>query len=177
MGNTYSLGFGLFRAVAVERILTVLTRFIDGLMIWFLAMDPNHGVNGVVQAFVVVTPVYFAVCLGIVYVSDVFHKKGVDMTGLEELRELEHAELKKGQWIKRLLRKVLMSKRLIFWVGSWFYLDPDYVTLLLREREAGYAATFLAITLPSVVLSMTVWLGVYWAAFQGYKWAVWLISD
>lgn len=173
----FALGSVLFRAILAERVLTILTRFVDVLMIGFIAADPNHGIDGVTKAFLIVTPTYFFFCLGIVCLSDALLKKGVDVTGLETIRELEHAILLKTQWVKRLVQRILMSKRLIFWIGSWFYLDPDYVTLLLRKNKEGYVSTFLRITLPSVVLSMAVWLGVYWAGFQGYSWAIWMISD
>ena len=68
-------------------------------------------------------------------------------------------------------RKIIRSRKLIFWIGSWFYLDPDYVTLLLRKKEDGYLLTFLQITLPSVVINMVVWLGAWWFAGQGFPWA------
>lgn len=170
-----ALGLTLLHAVIAERVITVATRvFTDVPILAILAWDSS--IVGLTTAFIVVTPIYLILCIAVVLISDAGFKKGLDLTGLETLRELEHAVLTKGQWFKRLMRWMLMSKRKIFWVGSWFYLDPDYVTLLLRKKEEGYISTFLQITLPSVMISMVVWLGVWWAAVQGFRWAVWMLK-
>lgn len=170
-----ALGSTLFRAFLAERVITVATRvFTDVPMLAILAWD--SGITGLATTFAVVTPIYLLLCIGIVLGSDVALKKGLDITGLETLRELEHEVLEKKQWFKRIVRRILRSRKLIFWVGSWFYLDPDYVTLLLRKKEEDYVSTFLRITLPSVVISMVIWLGVWWSAVQGFRWAVWLLK-
>jgi hypothetical protein len=141
-------------------------------MIAILALwDP--GIRGLAVAFAVVTPIYLLLCIAIVIASDEAFKKGMDLTGLETLRELERKSLGGAQWFQRIIQKILRSRKLIFWVGSWFHLDPDYVTLLLRRKEEGYAVIFLRITLPSVVVSMVVWLAVWWFAVNGFRWAVW----
>ncbi len=170
-----AIGMTLFRAIVAERIITVVTRVVtDVPMLAILAW--NSGFKGLVVAFAVVTPIYLLLCIDIVIVSDAALKRGWDATGLETLRGLEHEVLEKKQWVKKFVQRILRSRRLIFWVGSWFYLDPDYVTLLLRKKEDGYASTFLKITLPSVLLSMVVWLGVWWAAVQGFRLAVLLLE-
>lgn len=170
-----ALGSNLFHVVIAERVITILTRVLtDVPMLAILAWDSS--LKGLMIAFLVVTPISLILCINVVLASDVAQKRGLDLTGLETLRELEHETLTKGQWVKRFIRWMLMSKRLIFWIGSWFYLDPDYVTLLLRKKGEGYVSTFLRITLPSVVLGMVVWLGVYWAAVQGYRWASWALE-
>lgn len=174
MGNR-ALGSTLLHAVIAERVITVATRvFTDGPMLYILDWDSS--IKGLTTAFAVVTPIYLTLCIFIVLVSDEAFKKGFDLTGLENLHKLEHVVLEKKQWFRRLIQKILRSRKLIFWIGSWFYLDPDYVTLLLRKKEDGYASTFLRITLPSVVISMVVWLGVWWAAVQGFRWAVWMMK-
>lgn len=170
-----ALGLVLLHAVIAERVITVATHvFTDVPMLVILFWDSS--IVGLITAFVVVTPISLILCIAIVLISDAGLKRGLDLTGLETLRELEHAVLVEGQWFKRLVRWMLMSKRKIFWIGSWFYLDPDYVTLLIRKKEDGYVATFVQITLPSVVLGMVVWLGVWWAAVQGFRWAVWMLE-
>ena len=169
------LGWNLLHAVIAERAITLATRvFTDVPMLAILAWD--SGIQGLATAFVVVTPIYLLFCVAVVFMSDAGLKKGLDLTGLETLRELEHAVLEKKQWFKRIIRRILRSRKLIFWVGSWFYLDPDYVTFLIRKKEDGYISTFLRITLPSVIISMVVWLGVWWAAIQGFHWAVWMLD-
>jgi len=170
-----SLGSILLHAVIAERVITVATRvFTDGPMLYILAWDST--VVGLMTAFAVVTPIYFILCIVVVLVSDAGFRNGLDLTGLETLRGLEHKMFARRQWFKRIFQKILRSRRLIFWVGSWFYLDPDYVTLLLRKKEDGYVSTFLRITFPSVVISMLVWLGVWWAAVQGFRLAVWVLE-
>ena len=170
-----ALGSNLFHVVIAERVITILTRvFTDVPMLAILAWDSS--IKGLITTFVVVTPISLILCILIVLMSDAGLKRGLDLTGLETLRELEHSVLEERQWVKRVIRRILKSRKLIFWVGSWFYLDPDYVTLLIRKKEEGYVSTFLRITLPSVILGMVVWLGVWWAAVQGFRWAVWLME-
>ena len=171
-----AIGASFLRAIVAERVITVLTRVLtDVPMVAILAWD--SGLVGTLLALVVVTPIYFLLCVAIVVSSDLAQeKKGIDITGLETLRELEGEILEEKRWVSRVVQKVLKSRKLIFWVGSWFYLDPDYVTLLLRKKEEGYAHTFLRITLPAVLISMVVWLGVWWAAVKGYHLAQWFLD-
>ena len=170
-----AVAWTLLRAVLAERVITVVTRVVtDVPMVAILALDPS--IQGLVTAFVIVTPIYFLLCVGVVIGSDTALRLGLDMTGLETLRELEHEVLEEKKWLQKLIRKIIRSRKLIFWIGSWFYLDPDYVTLLLRKKEDGYLLTFLQITLPSVVINMVVWLGVWWFAVQGFRWAKWVLE-
>lgn len=165
----------LLRAFLAERFITIVTRVLtDVPMLAILAW--NSGIKGVVLTFVIVTPTYFALCVGIVLANDAAMKKGMDLTGLETLRELEHHVLEENRWFSKILQRILRSRRMIFWVGSWFYLDPDYVTLLLRKKEESYLQTFTKITLPSVLISMAVWLGVWWGAVKGFFWAKWMLE-
>ncbi|MSR87756.1 MAG: hypothetical protein EXS69_01135 [Candidatus Zambryskibacteria bacterium] len=173
--NIRTLGSSFLRAFLAERAITFATRVLtDVPMLVILAWDSS--IVGIVVAFVVITPISFLLCVGIVLGSDVAYRRGIDMTGLETLRELESDILKEGQWVRRLIRKILKSRKLIFWIGSWFYLDPDYVTLLLRKKEEGYIRTFLYLSLPSVVIGMVVWLGVWWVAVRGFRSAVFVID-
>jgi hypothetical protein len=142
-------------------------------MIYFIWTDP---VYGVLKAFFFCTPINFALCCSVVYLNDVFMRNGHDLTGIEEFREMAHETYHKRQYVKRLASWMLKRKRTIFLIGSWFYVDPDYVTLLLRDRNLGFWSNAVRITLPSVVLAMTVWTPIYWCAFKGYSWAAWLVS-
>ncbi|MEK6839841.1 MAG: hypothetical protein AABX72_02790 [Nanoarchaeota archaeon] len=170
-----ALGFTLLHAFVAERAITIATRVLtDVPMLAILAWDSS--ITGLTTAFAVITPVYLFLCVSVVLFSDAAFRRGLDVTGLETLRRLEHEVLGEKQWFRKLVQKILRSRKLIFWIGSWFYLDPDYVTLLLRKREEGYISTFFRITLPSVVISMMVWLGVWWAAIQGVRWAIWLLE-
>lgn len=79
------------------------------------------------------------------------------------------------QIIQRFISWFMRSRKTIFWIGSWFYLDPDYVTLLLRDRRKSFLSDLFRITLPSVCISMFVWTPIWWGAYRGYEWAKWLM--
>jgi hypothetical protein len=142
-------------------------------MIYFIWTDPKFGV---VYAFFVGGVVYFAFCASIIYVNDVFVRNGYDITGIEELRQMADKHYPRKNWVKASVSWMLRRKTTIFLIGSWFYLDPDYVTLLLRDKEKSFWTNLVEITLPSVFISMMVWTPVWWCACKGYSWAVWLIS-
>ncbi|MEN9405172.1 MAG: hypothetical protein RLY47_131 [Candidatus Parcubacteria bacterium] len=145
----------------IERALTVPTRLIDGLMIFFIWTDPHYGV---LKAFLICTPLNFALCSLVVFTNDLLAKRGKDMTGIDEMRK--DAEEKGG-----FRRWVLRRRVAIFWIGSWFYLDPDYVTLFLRDKGATFWENGYRITLPSTLVAMIVWTAIYWSAHEGYAWA------
>ncbi len=167
-------GSKLGKFVITERIITALTRTVDVLMIYFIWTDP--GIWGLVKCFLFVTPVYLAFCGLVVYISDQIHSKGFDVTGIEELRKIADKKYEKKQYIKRFASWTLRRRLTIFWVGSWFYLDPDYVTLLLRDKTKGFWYMLFTITLPSVLCSMIVWTSAYWLACRGVEGAQWLIE-
>ncbi|MBI5133821.1 MAG: hypothetical protein HZA81_00305 [Candidatus Taylorbacteria bacterium] len=158
-----------------ERIITVATRiFTDVPMLAFIVGDPEFGW---LKAIVFVTPLYVMVCIAIVLISDFFLKNGVDITGIEEARALSDENLTHNQFTARFVRWFTKRRLLIFWVGSIYYLDPDYVTLLLRRKEDGLMKTTIKITVPSVLLSMLFWSTLYWLIYQPFKhteWAQWL---
>jgi hypothetical protein len=188
--------------IFIERLITFLTRITDVAMVYFIW---QFGAIGTLFSFFGVGIPYFLFCAGIVQTSEYFFARGHDITGLEELRgmateedfrrrwfkryvllgrlspqvEAERAEVwkeyKGTHWFRRIVAWVLSSRKTIFWIGSWFYLDPDYVTLLLYRREKGFWWNMLTITLPSVTISMTVWTTVYYCAYLGLSWAVALI--
>lgn len=158
----------------MERVLGALTRTVDVLMIYFIWTDPKFGA---LKAFFIGTPLNFALCAFIVYSNDVLVRKGYDITGLEELRQLAHKQYRREQYIRRFTAWMLCRRRTIFLIGSWFYLDPDYVTLLLQDRRDSVWVNILKITLPSVILAMAIWTPLYWSAFQGYQWAVWFAIE
>lgn len=166
-----SFGGKATKYVITERVLTFLTRIVDALMIYFIWADP---VYGVIKAFLICTPINFVLCCIVVYLNDIFVKNGHDFTGIEEFREMAYETYHKRQYVKRFASWTLKRRRTIFLVGSCFYIDPDYVTLLLRDKEKGFWNNSLKITLPSVLLAMTVWTPVYWCAHKGYIWATWL---
>lgn len=165
--------------VVTERIITVATRFFtDVPMLGFILADPTWGW---VKSMIFVTPLYVLVCAMIVFIHDRFHEKGIDLTGIEEMRDTCSDEtLKKNQLVKRFIRWFMQRESLIFWIGSFFYLDPDYVTLMLRKKGDSFVKTVLTLTVPSVIISMLVWTTVYWAIYQPFKdmaWAKWISGN
>lgn len=140
-----------------------------GFSIAMLFLILNHKVIDVV---LFVTPIYFFYCIFIVRAYDFFLEKGYDLLELENLR----VGSSKSNNSNKLLRWILRRKNTIFLVGSCFQLDPDGVTILLRENKKKFWKNSFKITLPSVLLSMTFWTAVYVSAIRGYEWAKWLIE-
>ncbi len=171
-GKWRSLSAGI-KFIITERIITALTRVVDVLMIILISTDP---VLGWLKAFFIGGLIYAALCGVIIWVNDAALARGIDLTGLEEVRNLATQDLATRQYLKRFIAWVLSRRRSIFWVGSWFYLDPDYVTLLLRRSNKTFWQDFWGITVPSVIMSMLVWTSVYWCAFRGYVWAKALVN-
>lgn len=189
--------------IFIERLITFLTRITDVAMVYFIW---QFGAVGMLFSFFGVGIPYFLFCAGIVQTSEYFFARGHDITGLEELRGMAREEDFRRRWFKRyvllgrlspqveaerlavwkeyqgqhwfrrIVAWVLSSRKTIFWIGSWFYLDPDYVTLLIYRREKGFWWNMFTITLPSVAISMAVWTTVYYCAYLGLSWAVALIQ-
>lgn len=160
--------FSLARFIVAERVVTVLTRGFDVLDVTLIVR------NGPITAFLVVTPLYFIFCGIVVWLSNRSTARGMDMFGIDTLRVLVTANPTELTRWKRFARWMLQRRTLIFWIGSIFYLDPDYVSLLLRKPGDGLWRSLMTITLPSVVLSQAVWVGIYWLGYQGFSWASWL---
>ncbi len=160
------------KMLITERVITVLTRGIDVMMVYFIVTDRTHGV---MKTLVFVTPVYVVVCTIIVCLNEVLVNMGYDVTGIEELKKIAGQHHRPSQWFKRFVSWILRRRTTIFLIGSWFYLDPDYVTLLLRDKTRTVWSDILLITTPSVILSMVVWTPIYWCACGGVRWAAWIM--
>ncbi len=171
------LSFGLTKFLVVERIISTLTRMIDMLIIGLILAFPSPA--SLIWIFAATTILNLFFCISVVCSIEYIRiRYNFDATGLEELKCYV---AQNDTFVKRILSKVLSSRRSIFWIGSWFYLDPDYVTLLLRRKERRLRVDLVEVTLPSVLLAMIVWVPVYWicvhAAKLGYGWATYLISS
>ena len=154
--------------IITERVITIGTRvFTDVPMFYFIVSDPKYGW---IKSMIWITPVYIFFCALVVYVSDKFNDKGIDITGIEEMRSIAlSSEISKKNIIKRFIRWFMSRKSLIFIFGSIFYLDPDYVTLMIRDRNDSFLKVMLKITIPSVLISMLWWNTIYWLAYQPVK--------
>jgi hypothetical protein len=122
---------------------------------------------GVVTEFLIVVPIYSCYCMGIVAAYDYFLEKGYDFAGLEYLRNMQHGRFEKNRIFKRFLQSAMRKRNSIFWIGSVAQFNPDGVTLLLRKDGTTTLKTFLKITLPSTVLSITFWTTVFKLGIMG----------
>lgn len=173
---TFAKGTGkVGKFILSDRVIGWATNALTDIpMLYFILSDP---VFGWLKCMVFVTPLYVLICAVIVAFCDYFSRKGIDVTGIEEMRAIKHEALEKRQIFKRFIRWFMHRESLIFWIGSCIHLDPDYVTLMLRKKEDSFLKTTIMLTLPSVVVSMLYWTTIYWLVYQLFKnteWAKWL---
>ena len=164
------LGPRVLRFVLVERVISFLTRIIDVWMIYFLTSEQT--LIGICKCLFICGPVYLFFCGSIVYINDKFAEKGLDITGLNELRMMAYVQYDRKFFVKRFVSWLLKKRQTILWVGSWFYIDPDYVTLILRRPGVPFWDDFWKVTLPSVCISLVVWTFVYWCGVNGIKFMI-----
>lgn len=153
------------KVIITHQIIGVGEKGLDAIMIFLIVG------YGPALTFLVVTPIYFIYCMFVVMAYDFFLDKGYDLLELENLRINGDSEDFNGffRWV--------MKKRItIFLVGSFFQLDPDGVTILLRKNREMFWKNSIKITLPSTLISMTVWTTVYSLAVKGFEWARWIIE-
>ena len=156
----------LGKIVVVERLISALTYSVDALMIYFIINDPIYGAA---KAFVWGGLWNLFLCSAIVILNNYLARNGFDMTGLGDIRGYRN----RSSGVSR-LRLALVSiknwffaqKAAIFWIGSWFRLDPDYVTIAVQRSYNRTAHSLVTITLPSVVLAMSVWTPFYWLLYR-----------
>ncbi len=156
-----SLSGAIAKFVIVDRVLEVLTRSVDALMIYFILADREYGVF---KAFFYAGVVNYAFCVATVWINNVLANYGYDMTGINDIRNLKldsDSQSSIGRYFSTAKDWTLSRRSTIFWIGSWFWLDPDYVTILLQEKDSSFLRTVLTITLPSVVVAMLVWTVFY----------------
>lgn len=165
--------WAITKFIVVDRILGIFTRTVDALMIFFIINDPIYGV---LKAFFIAGAYNFLLCAVTVGLNNYLAKKNYDLTGLGWFVELDYEkpvgksifvlEVAK-RWFLTAKNWMLRRRATIFWIGSWFQLDPDYVTLLLQDRQRGYWRIIFSITLPSVAVAMIVWTFIYWFLLRG----------
>ena len=160
-----NFAFKLGRAIVAERIITLITRFVDLIMVYLMWY------HGPLVSFIITTPIYILTCMAIVAGHDLIVAwRKDDFLGLDYLNGLPYQkELGK---FEALLAWIMRKRFTIFWIGSWFYLDPDVVTLLLRDKRTSFWKNTMRITVPSVLLSMVVWTSTYWFGIKilGWTW-------
>jgi len=155
-----------------ERILTAITRLFDAVLLYTVYMDPTA--LGALKAFLLLTPVHLVMSILVLGGIEYLSLRGIDATGLNELAEMANERYERRQWGKCFVCWLLRRRYTIFAIGSWFYLDPEYVTLLLRDRNTGFWTSIRKITLPSVILAMVVWTPICFGAVKGINIIEWI---
>jgi len=158
---------GATKFFITERLLGLITRLIDVGMIYIIATTSEYAA---LKCFLIMTPLNIAMSILVIYTIDKLNEFGFDVTGIEEMRKIESVVYESNNYFKRFIQWMLRRKSTIFLIGSWFYLDPDYVTLFVRNRNKSFWWNISRITVPSVVYAMIIWTFFYWALFQGYHW-------
>jgi len=163
-------GGKISRFILTERLIGVGEKLIEVLMIALIIK------YGVIVELLIATPIYFFFCVGVVKIYDHFLSKGMDLLGIEYLCGLRNTAVDRKSILKRFARWIMQRRTTIFWLGSIFRLDPDGVTLLLRDDKSKTTENALKITLPSVVLSMMFWTGVFKLGIMGFKYFKWFVE-
>jgi hypothetical protein len=163
-------GGRISRFILTERLIGVGEKLIEVLMIALIIK------YGVIEELLIATPIYFFFCVGVVKIYDHFLSKGMDLLGIEYLRGLRNTAVERKSILKRFARWIMKRRTTIFWLGSIFRLDPDVVTLLLREDKRNTFENSIKITLPSVVLSMVFWTMVFKLGIMGFKYFTWFVQ-
>lgn len=169
---------GVAKYMVTDRVITIGTRVIDLLVVSLVIKFPGlEHLPWILCLDFVLGGMYSVL---VVYVNDRASDYGLDLTSLDALKQSLSAEHQKKGFVTKILAGVLESRRAIFWIGSWFYLDPDYVTILLRDRTRSVWKDILRVTVPSTLLASCVWVPLYWIAVHtallGIDFSRWLIS-
>lgn len=167
------------QAVVIERLLSFADKFVDIAMIVALI------IWGPMACFLVGFVAALIFCIIVLEIELRYRA-----TGVEHLRDWAYAAeeriyrpssifLRMAQWVARqfrrlfkaLLRVMFRSYWLTLLIGSVFYLESDYVTLLLRRPNESRLSTYVRVMLPSVTWSIGVWTAIYWFSLEFALWA------
>lgn len=159
---------GTAELVLLERATTFFARLIDSLMIYLLWTDHF------VAELAICVPLYFVLCVCFVSIYDWRASRGIKLLSLEKLQEFKNIRLDRknfsaySSWLRdRILQWILRKNITLFLVGSVFFFDPNFVTLLLRKSSRSWLGDFIKITLPSVIYSTIAWTIIYILAIRG----------
>lgn len=149
------------RALMVERILSFLDKFIDAGMILALL------IWGPIGCFAVGFVMSLTFCI-IVLEGEL----RTGFTGVEHLKDYAAHETD-GSWLKRKLNPLLRSYWGMMLIGSVFYIESDYVTLILKRKGETRVSIFFRVMLPSVTWGILAWTLIFWGALELAEW-LWL---
>ena len=150
------------RALVVERILSFLDKFIDAAMILALL------IWGPIGCFAVGFVMSLVFCISVLE-----GELRTGFTGVEHLKDFASDETE-TTWLKRKLKPVLQWMFRSHWgmmlVGSVFYIESDYVTLILKRKNETRVSIFFRVMLPSVTWGILAWTLIYWASLELAEW-------
>lgn len=160
---------GAVELVLLERVTTFLARLIDIIMIYLIWKGHPF------VELAICIPAYLALCVAFVLIYDWRASKGVKLLALEKLSNFKKSKLVREdydshrfKWIWDNFIQWLLKREVIFFlIGSVFFFDPYFVTLLLRKGARSDLRDFFRITLPSVTHCVVSWTIVYGLAIKG----------
>lgn len=162
-------------AVVTERALSLLSKPIDAIMLFaVIAWGP-------VWCFVIGCFLELVFSVGIVYLHSHTVRKGYDFTGVNDVKEwicspvestqsssvfgtIRRVFLKSLKWV---LRKTVGSYWPMILIGSVIYIEPDYVSLMLKKPGESNLSVIVRVTIPAVIWSIGLWTLVMWGGWEG----------
>lgn len=169
------------RAVVVERVLSILGEtVVTGAMIYTIA------VYNPLYCFAVGWVLELLFCLCVLALQIHTHKRGDDITSITEFKEALHTPVEKrdGPWPGKVWRSFLRGLQAILkavgiesylvmiFIWSVVYIEPDYVTIMQREKGETVWSVVDRVMLPAVTWSIMFWTFIlYWVA-EGARWAI-----
>lgn len=170
-------------ALVTERILSLLSKPIDAVMLFaVIAWGP-------VWCFVIGCILELIFCAGIIYLHGHSVRKGYDFTGVNDVRDWIFAPVEgsrthsliSAMWrfflksIKWILRRTLGSYWPMVLVGSVIYIEPDYVSLMLKKQNETELSLICRVTIPAILWSIGFWTLIMWGGWEGvsqfFMWA------
>ena len=102
-------------------------------------------------------------------------KRGFDVTGVEHMKEwANQPHSTQGSRLRQTFSRLLRNAARVFigsyWLmiifGSVFFIECDYVTILLRKKGEGRLSVIFRVMIPSVTWGIAMWTLFYWAAWE-----------
>lgn len=156
-------------AFLTERALTLASKPIDAAMLSALVLW------GPLACFGIGLALELAFCSALVLIQAYAVRRGNDFTSVSDVVSWIQEPVSKDKsavvyalqsGMKWLLRKSLGSYWPMVLIGSVFYLEPDYVTLMLKKPGETELSVILRVTLPASIWSIGVWTLIYWVGWE-----------
>ncbi|MFZ5982077.1 MAG: hypothetical protein ACOYS2_00675 [Patescibacteria group bacterium] len=155
--------------VLYERITTALSRLVDVLS-WLLLSSGWPFLLVLLVAFVINVPMYYLFMRGYEVLPEFENALG-DLENFmkKKIEWKDYGWRGSLKWVWNIsTQRVLKEKWLIFTLGSPLFLDPDWVTIILRkDKKRSDQRDFSGILIPSVAISTIFWTGVCFFGVYG----------